>query len=191
MGVAVVHPHDVLKGPFSTNTFGPHVKYARNPSACPNKPKKPQPNNRRRRSPPRPQAGIPAAAPPPPGTSAVVPKGLKKKTHHNNNHHLAAGQVRILKRGEEIAKTVMDLVVDDPDLGSTRWIGPDPEMTSTQILLSGSKSTPASFYAGPVTLTSPPPTDVPLPAFCSKKSVSMFKAKDATNDLIRILRLEI
>ncbi|XP_010526231.1 PREDICTED: uncharacterized SDCCAG3 family protein-like [Tarenaya hassleriana] len=198
MGVAVLHSHDVLKGPFSRNPLFPHGKYPRNPKACPNKQTKPQPNNRRRRSPPRPLAGSPppAAHPLPPHVvNGVVPKGLKKKIHNNNNNnnnsnHLVVGQIRILKRGEVVAKTVTDLAVEDSDLGTTRRIGPDPENVPTQIRLSDAKSIPASFYAGSVTLTSPPPSDVPLPAF-TKKSVSMFKAGDATNDLIRILRLEI
>ncbi|VVB08979.1 unnamed protein product [Arabis nemorensis] len=47
---------------------------------------------------------------------------------------------------------------------------------------------PAMFYAGPVTSTSPPPGDVPLPAFFAKKIVPV---ADATNDLIRILRLDV
>ncbi|XP_010527117.1 PREDICTED: uncharacterized protein LOC104804502 [Tarenaya hassleriana] len=151
MGVAVLHPQDFLKDPFSRNAFDPHMKYPRNPNSCPNKPKKSLPNNRRRRSPTRPQ-------------------------------------VRILKRGEEIAATVTDPVAVDSDLESSRRIGIDSEMMPTQIRLS---DMPASFYAGSVTLTSPPPSDVPLPAFFTKKSVSMFKADDVTNDLIRILRLEI
>lgn len=183
--------------------------HPRNPSACPNRQKKPVSNNRTRRSPPRNQStrspSPPVAPPLPPpraAVSAFVPKGTVKKSPKNT---VAVGQVRILKRGEEIPKKTSDLVVVKPDLvvvkpdlvveksdlGSTRRIGPDPGLIPSQIRLSGRKSKSAPFYAGPVTMTSPPPSDVPLPAFFTKKSVSLFQAADATNDLIRMLRLDI
>lgn len=180
MGVAVLNPQDCLKDPFS------HMKQHRNPSACPNRQKKTVSNNRTRRSPPRSQSSrssSPPVAPPLPppraAVSAIVPKGTLKKSLSNT---VAVSQVRILKRGEEIPKETSDLVVEMSDLGSTRRIGPDPGLIPGQIRLSGRKSKSAPFYAGPVTMTSPPPSDVPLPAFFTKK---------ATNDLIRILRLDI
>ncbi|XP_010472524.1 PREDICTED: uncharacterized protein LOC104752156, partial [Camelina sativa] len=84
------------------------------------------------------------------------------------------------------------IVIKKPDLKSNRRIGTDPVNISTPIRVSSNRnSTPALFYAGPVTSTSPPPSEVPLPAFFAKKSVSVFKPTDATNDLIRILRLDI
>ncbi|KFK32587.1 hypothetical protein AALP_AA6G262800 [Arabis alpina] len=73
--------------------------------------------------------------------------------------------VRILKGGE-------DLTVEKPDLKPTRQIRPNP---ATPISIPGRKSMPAMFYAGPVTSTSPPASDVPLPAFFAKKSVSVFR----------------
>ncbi|XP_010437964.1 PREDICTED: uncharacterized protein LOC104721631 [Camelina sativa] len=194
MGVAVLNPQDCLKDPFS------HMRYhPRNPSACPNRQKKPVSNNRTRRSPPRNQStrspSPPVAPPLPPPRAAFVPKGTVKKSPKNT---VAVGQVRILKRGEEIPSKATDLVVvktdlvvDKSDLGSTRRVGPDPGLIPSQIRLSGRKSKSVPFYAGPVTMTSPPPSDVPLPAFFTKKSVSLFQAADATNDLIRMLRLDI
>ncbi|KAG7572150.1 hypothetical protein ISN44_As09g005420 [Arabidopsis suecica] len=115
--------------------------------------------NRRRRSPPRHQTPISHPPPPPP-------------LNHTN-------PVRILKRGE-------DITVKIPDLKSNRQIGSDPVKISDPIRIPNRKPMPALFYAGPVTSTSPPPSEVPLPAFFAKKNVS-----DATNDLIRILRLDI
>ncbi|KAL0739313.1 hypothetical protein Bca4012_015523 [Brassica carinata] len=174
MGVAVLNPQDCLKHPLS------HMKHPRNPpSACPNNRQKKPVSNRTRRSPPRKQTS--------PSPLAAVPNGTAKKSPNNNNNNV--GQVRILKRGEEISKKTSDLVVEKPDLVSTRRIGPDP----SQIRLPVRKSKTAPFYAGPVTMTSPPPSDVPLPAFfaATKKSVSLFQATDATNDLIRLLRLDI
>ncbi|KAG7540716.1 hypothetical protein ISN45_Aa07g008840 [Arabidopsis thaliana x Arabidopsis arenosa] len=182
MGVAVLNPQDCLKDPFS------HMKHHRNPSACPNRQKKPVSNNRTRRSPPRNQSTRSSPSPPPvapplppprAAVSAFVPKGTVKKSPSNT---VVVSQVRILKRGEEIPKETSDLVVENSDLGSTRRIGPDPGLIPSQIRLSGRKLKSAPFYAGPVTMTSPPPSDVPLPAFFTKK---------ATNDLIRILRLDI
>ncbi|CAH8328415.1 unnamed protein product [Eruca vesicaria subsp. sativa] len=172
MGVAVLNPQDCLKQPF------PHMKYPRNhTTACPNRQKKPVPN-RTRRSPPRNQTTrSPPKAPPP-------PPSVKKSP--------VVGQVRILKRGEEIPNKTAELVVEKTDLVSTQRIGPDPCLIPSQIRLSDRKSKKVPFYAGPVTMTSPPPSDVPLPAFfTTKKSVSLFQAADATSDLIRMLGLNI
>ncbi|KAF8110887.1 hypothetical protein N665_0078s0077 [Sinapis alba] len=183
MGVAVLNPQDcLLKQPFS------HMKYPRNHTACPNRQKKTVSNRTTRRSPPRNQTtrSPPKAPPPPPPPQRAVKKSL--------NSNVVVGQIRILKRGEEIPKKTADLVVEKPDLVSTQRIGPDPCLIPTQIRLSDrkSKKTVVPFYAGPVTMTSPPPSDVPLPAFfTTKKSVSLFQATDATNDIIRMLRLDI
>ncbi|KAF3592895.1 hypothetical protein DY000_02027746 [Brassica cretica] len=152
------------------------MKHPRNPSACPNRQKKPV-SNRTRRSPPRKQTSpSPPVAPP-------LPKGtVTTRPNNNNNNSVVAGQVRIMKRGEEIPKKTTDLVVEKTDLVSTRRIGPDPGMVPSQIRLPVRKAKTVPFYAGPVTMTSPPPSDVPLPAFF---------AADATNEIIRMLRLNI
>lgn len=103
------------------------------------------------------------------------PKGSKKKKNLNPNN------VRILKRGGEEK-------APDPR-SSTRQIVSDPVMIPSQNRRS---PPPALFYAGTVTSTSPPPSEVPLPAFFAKRSVSSsFKSADATTDLRRILRLDI
>ncbi|KAG2298696.1 hypothetical protein Bca52824_035168 [Brassica carinata] len=130
------------------------------------RPNKPTPN-RRRWSPPRHQ---PETSPP--------PKGSKKKKNLNHNH------VRIPKQGEE---KVPALTVEKPERRSTRQIVSDPVMIPSQ----NWRLIPSLFYAGPVTSTSPPPSEVPLPMFFAKRSVSSFKSADATTDLIRILRLDI
>ncbi|CAN8273283.1 unnamed protein product [Cochlearia groenlandica] len=181
MAVAVLNPQDNLKQPFSS------MKYPRNPTSCPNR------HNKTRRCPPRNQI---TRSPPPPAISPLLPplrsavsspSPAKKKI-----------QIKILKRGEEIPKETIrsdpimipdqipketvDLVIEKSDLRST--------LRSDPIMIRKSKTV---TYAGPVTLTSPPPSDVPLPAFfaVTKKSVSLFESADATNDLIRILRLDI
>ncbi|CAN8326879.1 unnamed protein product [Cochlearia groenlandica] len=168
MGVAVLNPQDYLKQPFS------HMKY-------PQRQKKPI-SNRTRRRPPRNQTTR-SPSPPPASPPLLPPLSAVKKTPKTV---VVSSHVKILKRGEEIAKKTTDLAVEKSDLGPTRRTGSDP----VTIPIRKSKTVP--FYAGPVTLTSPPPSDVPLPAFfTTKKSVSLFQAADATNDLIRILRLNI
>lgn len=100
--------------------------------------------------------------------------------------------MRILKLAEDINVKIPDLAVEKTDLKSNRKILSDPVKFSTPIKISNQKSSPALFYAGPVTSTSPPPSEVPLPAlFFAKKSVSVIKPTDATNGLIRLLRLDI
>ncbi|CAH8263507.1 unnamed protein product [Arabidopsis lyrata] len=118
--------------------------------------------NRRRRSPPRHRT--PISHPPPPPLNNTNP-------------------VRILKCAEDIT---VKIPIEKPDLKPNRQIGSDPVKISDPIRIPNRKLMPALFYAGPVTSTSPPPSEVPLPAFFAKKNVS-----DATNDLIRILRLDI
>jgi hypothetical protein len=99
--------------------------------------------------------------------------------------------VRILKRGDDLGKKMPDPATEEPDLKSARQIRSDPVMIPSQNRISHRRSMPASFYAGPVTSTSPPPSEVPLPAFFAKKTVSGFKSTEATHDLRRILRLDI
>ncbi|KAF8080210.1 hypothetical protein N665_0965s0011 [Sinapis alba] len=145
--------------------------FSRNNLTPPHWQKKQTPN-RRHRSPQRRQ--------PPPHVSSFM--GSKKKNLNHNN--IISKHVRILKRGEEIRKKM-------PDQQTTRQIGSDPVMIPSQIRASGHKTMPTFFYAGTVTSTSPPASEVPLPAFFAKKTVTVFKHADATNDLIRILHLDI
>jgi hypothetical protein len=90
------------------------------------------------------------------------------------------------KTSDLAVESIADLVVEKPDLGSTRRIGPDPAMIPSQIRPSGRRSKKAPLYAGPVTMTSPPPSDVPLPAFFTTKTTN-----DLTNGLIKLLCLDI
>ena len=107
--------------------------------------------------------------------------------------NLVLGQVKILKRGEDLSPTattsdrasdvgkienMQEERVDDLVLQATDRLGPDPEIVSKQIgILSG-------FYAGSAFFTSPPPSSVPLPGFFAKNKV-------ATSDLLRMLRLNL
>lgn len=157
-------------------------KYAIDPKRMANR----KQSNRGKRSPP----------PPRPQPRAVLrgspPKALIKP-------NLVMGQVKILKRGEELASTVpfkepekKEVEKKSPDLGSTERLGPDPQSVPTQIRLAGSKNRvgAAPFYAGSAFITSPPPSSLPLPAFFTKKTLAI-KNDDATTDLRRILKLDL
>ncbi len=114
-------------------------------------------------------------------------------------NNLVMGQVKILKRGEELTKTTPVQAPEpvkktaenrpDPDLGSTERLGPDPQSVPIQIRLTELKDRVAPFYAGSAFITSPPPSSLPLPAFFTKKTVTVSHG-DATTDLRRILKLD-
>ncbi|MBA0662014.1 hypothetical protein Goklo_006219 [Gossypium klotzschianum] len=92
--------------------------------------------------------------------------------------NLVMGQVKILKRGEPLVagteKTDRrcsygsrgDYEVD-LSLGSTNWLGPDPETMQKQIKLKEFKIG-SGFYAGSSSLVSPPPSLVPVPEFLGR-----------------------
>ncbi|KAG5559503.1 hypothetical protein RHGRI_009137 [Rhododendron griersonianum] len=91
--------------------------------------------------------------------------------------NLVMGQVKILKRGEEL-RPPTDLVA-----GPTDRLGPEPETVQKQIRVTDSK-----LYAGSaVFLASPPPSSLPVPAFFSKKN----RDDTASSDLRRLLRLDL
>ncbi|XVF35649.1 hypothetical protein REPUB_Repub18cG0164200 [Reevesia pubescens] len=171
MGVAFLKPEDCLK--LSNSMI--HPKYPCRNSNWPNR-KKLSPNTS------------------PPSRQTVGPKVPAK--------NMVMGQVKILKRGEYLKKTTPEKTVRfekenvDADLGNTNRLGPDPGFVPSQIRLTESKNNskkviPATFYAGSAIITSPPPISVPMPAFFSKKVGVAVKNDDATNDLRRILRLDL
>lgn len=91
--------------------------------------------------------------------------------------NLVMGEVKILKRGEEL-RPPTDLVA-----GPTDRLGPEPETVQKQIRVTDSK-----LYAGSaVFLASPPPSSLPVPAFFSKKN----RDDKASSDLRRLLRLDL
>ncbi|XP_059461587.1 uncharacterized protein LOC132190687 [Corylus avellana] len=74
--------------------------------------------------------------------------------------NLVVGQVKILKRGEELTVTSADKEnrgEPNLDLGLKERLGPDPT------------AVPVMFYAGPSTFASPLPSSLPLPTFFTKK----------------------
>lgn len=207
MGVAVLQPRDCLKDHFSPETLIVPASMKRpsrklNPDTTPN-PNRSQ-SHRRKRSPTGAAKGGGGAfhnrSPPP---KAIVVKSPAK--------NLVMGQVKILKRGEDVPETTSDVskiqnhedpVVpgttsdvseiqnhEDPVdlvLSSTDRLGPDPVMVQKQIRFTDLRSVPG-FYAA---IASPPPSSLPLPAFCSKSS-DFSKNGDAASDIRRMLRLNL
>eukprot|EP00262_Sarcandra_glabra_P005933 TRINITY_DN17896_c0_g1_i1.p1 TRINITY_DN17896_c0_g1~~TRINITY_DN17896_c0_g1_i1.p1 ORF type:complete len:242 (-),score=12.73 TRINITY_DN17896_c0_g1_i1:317-1042(-) len=130
--------------------------------------------------------------------------------------NLVMGQVTILKRGEEL-KSIVDRRSDDESQAkvaidkrseegkeekkaaihdedsvfcSTDRLGPEPELVTKEIRFTDLKSVKTGGYAGSGFFSSPSPRSVPLPAFFSKKDVSI-KNDVATMDLHRLLGLDL
>lgn len=112
---------------------------------------------------------------------------------------LVMGQVKILKRGEELKprKDGQSGVVgndrkvrfegeDDLVLCSTDRLGPEPETVQKQIRVSDFKVVDG-VYAGSAFFVSPPPSSLPFPAFFSKNGIN----DAATSCLRRLLRLDL
>lgn len=82
------------------------------------------------------------------------------------------GQVKILKRGEQLTKTTPDR---EPES-----VVVEKESPLTEIV--------GGLYAGSSLFdVSPPPSSVPLPIFITKKIAAV---SDATSDLRKMLRLD-
>ncbi|KAL4319641.1 hypothetical protein GQ457_18G003040 [Hibiscus cannabinus] len=174
MGVAVLNPADCLKLPNPSR----HPRNLRhNPNPNPNR----MQSNRRKRS--------PNTSPP----SRPTVGHLKAPSKN-----LVMGQVKILKRGEDLKESKPDNPRKlengignesaDPDLrstNSTAQVQPNESKTGSD------KALPPSFYAGSAYITSPPPSSVPVPAFCTKKIVAALEDDIATSALRKILRLEL
>ncbi|XP_041016868.1 uncharacterized protein LOC121259370 [Juglans microcarpa x Juglans regia] len=166
-GVAVLKPQDCLKESLSPT----HMKKPRN--AYPNRVKRTQ-SNRRKISPTRPSS-FPAPS-----------RTVVQKAPSNN---LIMGQVKILKRGENLSQADKESL-EEVDLGSTERLGPDPVSIPNLVRLTTDSNVVAGFYAGAsVFAESPPPSSLPLPAFFLKKCVPV-KNEDVASDLRRILRLD-
>lgn len=90
---------------------------------------------------------------------------------------LALGQVKILKRGEPLSPPSLSPATD-LGLCSTDRLGPEPKTMKEQI----------GVYAGAaIFVASPPPSSLPVPAFCSMKE----KNAAATCDIRRLLGLKM
>lgn len=203
MATAVLlRSHDCLGGRFRDESLTLNAspfKSRRNP----NYPVlNPNPNSfqsrRRKRSP----VGFQSSPPPQDRDRSRSRDGAMVEKAPGSN--LVMGQVKILKRGETLSlstgkndrgrgvvvagenrKPRSSAKVEDVDLvlGSTNRLGPDPEMVKKQVRVSKCKVVDG-LYAGSGTLSSPPPSSLPLPGFLGKNDA-------ATSDLRRLLHLDL
>ncbi|XP_008219555.1 PREDICTED: protein TonB-like [Prunus mume] len=175
MGVQVLSPHNCLK-----DSLSPHqalMNSNRNPN--PNRVRTSPQADRKKRRPTRPPAPVQKPA---------APKNI------------VMGQVKILKRGEEIPKATpvrsppkQNPKPQVPDLGSTSRIGPDPN--KVPVLPKPAKlpepNWASGFYAGSSScIAAPPPESLPLPSFFAKKSAPS-STDEAASVLLKLLRLNL
>ncbi|KAM1200926.1 hypothetical protein ACFX2I_017130 [Malus domestica] len=192
MAVEVLSPRDCHKDSLSRQSV---MNFNRNPNPNPSRlgrPSRPQ-NDGKNRRPTRPNN---------------LPRPVQKSPAPQN---LVMGQVKILKRGEEIPKTVpapppqkqnfkpqvpapppqkQNPKPQVPDLGNTNLMGPAPKRVPKQTKNKDSNLT-AGFYAGSSScIASPPPSSLPLPSFFAKKSV-VSSTDAAASELLKLLRLNL
>lgn len=170
------------------------MKYhPRNPNPTPNRAARPQPDRRKpQRKPARPNATT--------STSSPVQKAPVPQT-------ILTGQVKILKRGEELPKpeelpkaappskenrSPQKQNQKVPDLGSTVRLGPNPKKGPKQTRLSDPVNPALGFYAGSSScIASPPPSSLPLPSFFAKKNAVVSNTDEAASELLKLLRLNL
>ncbi|CAN0888149.1 hypothetical protein LINGRAHAP2_LOCUS15773 [Linum grandiflorum] len=152
MGTAVLRPQDCLRDAFAPHD-GPLLKQppTSNRSSRHNRA---QSTNRRNRS---------------PNSTDASSSSLSPRTRLNN--FAMGGQIRILKRGEEI---------------NNKEIPTKPAAKIHRKKKADVTESHPGFYAGSAFFTSPPPSSVPVPVFL-KKSVD----EEATSDLCRLLNLTL
>ncbi|KAL5100842.1 hypothetical protein RYX36_005169 [Vicia faba] len=85
--------------------------------------------------------------------------------------NLVMGQVKILKRGEKLSpdNVMKSEGCCDLMLGSTDRFGPDPQTVKKEVRV---HDLTEGLYAGP-TVSSPPPSSVPVPGFLGMKKCSV------------------
>lgn len=174
MGVAVLNPQDCLQNPLSfqttTTTTFTLKKPTRNPNPNGSALTQTQQRNRSKRSTPRPKN---------PSTSKVEKPAAGD---------LVMGQVKLLKRGEELTEATTN------NRPLQRKVANKDEKRGAPVR--GSRNRPGSdsdskFFAGSfVSIASPPPSSLPIPFF-AKKSVVGLRDDEATDGLLKILRLDL
>ncbi|CAL5440069.1 unnamed protein product [Camellia sinensis] len=121
-----------------------------------------------------------------PNTNSNKTSNRRKRSPEKNNNNNknsnsfpakkpVMGQVKILKRGEELT-TAMKNQVD--------------ENKAINLVVPKQKRI-GDFYAGSACISSPSPSSLPLPAFFTKKSVLGTNNRNATTDLRRLLGLDL
>lgn len=112
----------------------------------------------------------------------------QNQINNNNNNLLAAGKVKILRRGESL----VSITAANEDNGGemavygTGRLGPDPETVTKQVRVGL-----PDVYAGSAVTMSPSPRALPVPSFFKKGGGGEKIVDDsATKDLRRLLRLD-
>lgn len=200
MGVAVLQPQDCIREGVSHHyrrLISPPRSKPRRSSGTHN----PSPNQTRSG---RRKQWSPAGSPPP-----TQPKPYGDAKSHQARSPGLTGQVRILKRGEELTPTKQPSAETTPVKnrktkreGSIERANSDPVVSSTFVQKS-LEPAPApiqnlvigGFYAGSAFSTSPPPSSLPVPGFCTKSIGSCAAAKSIAEDVVavdlrRMLRIE-
>ncbi|XP_068312489.1 uncharacterized protein [Pyrus communis] len=190
MAVEVLSPKDCLKYSLSRQSV---TNFNRNPNpSCLGRPSRPQPDGKNRR----------------PNRPNNLPRPVQKFPVPQN---LVMGQVKILKRGEEIPKTApapplqkqnfkpqvpapppqkQNPKPQAPDLGNTNRMGPEPKRVP-KLSKQADRNRTARFYAGSSScIASPPPSSLPLPSFFAKKGVAT-NTDAAASELLKLLRLNL
>ncbi|KAK4785411.1 hypothetical protein SAY86_002100 [Trapa natans] len=113
---------------------------------------------------------------------------------------LVMGEVKLLRRGVDLKATVSRPAATYPEgISGPASVPVSQTRRATAIIRASSPkvkeingehiSQLVDFYAGGGFVTSPPPSSLPMPAFCSKKN-DLPRSKDVTNDLMKLLRLD-
>ncbi|PIA45688.1 hypothetical protein AQUCO_01600132v1 [Aquilegia coerulea] len=194
MATAILRSQDCLRDRFpretlasfpsssSSSSFQP--KHGRNPNRIARS------GGRRKRSPSDSESDRSTTS-----SSSMVVKLPAKK--------LVMGQVKILKRGEEIdnnikkeeqSRSVVETKVvkiaeksklkEVSDVFSNNRLGPEPEMIPKEIRLADLKSVNSEIFAGSAFVSSPSPNSLPIPSSFTKQVI-------ATKDLRRILGINL
>ncbi|KAH7524581.1 hypothetical protein FEM48_Zijuj06G0134700 [Ziziphus jujuba var. spinosa] len=179
MVMAVLNPQDCLQNPLpsQTTTFPPK-KSIRNSNGSSRI--QTQQRNKSKRSTSRPKNSSPPKVEKPAAPTAAAAADL------------VMGQVKILKRGEEF--TVATAINRPP---SPKKVVNKDEKRGAPVKGSGKKpdsgNWDSKFYAGSfVSIASPPPSSLPIPGFFAKKKSGVgLSNEEATNDLLKILRLDL
>lgn len=161
MGVAVLSPQDCLSRHHHhhRHLISPANKPRRTPN--PNSNTSPNRSTRRRRN---------SNSPPPSSSSGSSPT---KSSQPLEKSPPVMGQIRILKRGEDLSPPTKRRESEVP-----ARTGPNP--------------IPNGFYAGSAFVTSPAPSELPLPAFFTKRNCGFGETdqnQEIASELRRVLKL--
>ncbi|CAA3017885.1 Hypothetical predicted protein [Olea europaea subsp. europaea] len=176
--VAVLHRQDILKNQFSrkhrNNLIQPPMRSRKNPKNLVASSPNPSSTKVRRRK-----------------RSPANSRNSTKASSDDDSKSLIMEKVKILKRGQVLADVTTSL--DDSLVIKKEENSEIAAKTVTEDLVvptSKAISKQMDIYAGTGFVLSPPPSSLPLPAFCKKKSLDS-KSNNFSGDFRRLLRLDL